>query len=164
MPDAPGTSGFAPTLYRAAGYMRTKARWLQGAQRSATMMAFLAVVALLVSPALALACCCDDAPPAIHSAVAAQNLHCHDAGAVAAHHATIRANCDCDSVLADATFVTSDNARFFAPIFAVVPAQTSPISFVADARRAHYAHFAARPRAPDRTSIRGRAPPALAQS
>ena len=143
--------------------MRTKAKWLQ----SATMMAFLAIVALFVSPALALACCCHDAPPAVAA------LHCHDesAAAPASHHvevgaqyAAIHDDCDCDSATTDAAFVASDNARFFAPLAVVVPAQKSLFSFVADARRAHPAHFAARPRLPDRTLFSGRAPPALAQS
>lgn len=140
--------------------MRTQAKWLQ----SATMMAFLAVVALFVSPALALACCCHGAPPAVHSAVIEQSAHCHDADAVAAKCASVRANCDCDSAVADVTLVASDNARFFAPIFVALPAQTPLFSFVADVRRASYAHFAARPRLPDHSFASGRAPPALALS
>jgi hypothetical protein len=152
--------------------MQTPAKWL----RSAAITALLAVLALFVSPAFAIGCCCGG--PAGHAALASPGTDgdscCDDdAGQVkaapehaATHCATVTKVCDCAAASADQPFVFSDNTHFphFVPAIAPVPRPGVFLAPIEDVRLAPYVCHAARPRSPSSPAAAGRAPPALALS
>lgn len=156
--------------------MQFQAKWL----RSATITALLAVMALFVSPAFALGCCCGG--PAVHAALtspapeAASHSCCADdevpTGKVAAatqavpHCSTIEKVCDCAEISADQPFVSSDNSHYphFVPVVAVLPEGQYFTAPRENVRLATYVCYAARPRSPSLFTAAGRAPPALALS
>lgn len=141
---------------------------------SATMMAFLAVVALFVSPVLAFGCCCHSAP---HSAVSispqtASHACCDEKKGAQkaenhAHHsqlcAVVTSVCDCDNGSQNRAFTALDSSVFqFSSALEASQNHKFEFAFVADVRRAAYFCADARPRSPDRTSAPGRAPPVFA--
>lgn len=153
--------------------MRSQAKWF----RSATMMAFLAVVALFVSPVLALACCCDSdtipqttrlvqSAPAPHGCCPSEAVSQPVTYPQTLACAEYSAPCGCHHELQNAPFTALDSQVFtaFLLVALALPSSAFEFSFTEDVRLAVFNHASARPRSPDINSASGRAPPALAPS
>ena len=159
--------------------MRHGTKWFS----SALTMAFLAIIALFVSPALAWSCCCNSQPPTasivasqkVQSRLAPMPSHCvrpccaHEDEAMtsvgaassrwAGHVTTIKAKCHCshDADIPTATSVSPYS--FSAPVALAMPLRAVVFSYAEDARTLPCFAVAARPRSPGRRSSCGRGPP-----
>lgn len=159
--------------------MKRDAKWFG----SALTMAFLAIVALFVSPALASNCCCY-APPAAkatfsssvrshHVAPAQSGDSCcederasvksaasHSQSDKISHVSCVKNRCACSHLDAP-VFVSSDSASHLLSFPAAIAPRVAPfaLSFEEDARLAPCFDAASRPRSPSWRSLSGRAPP-----
>lgn len=159
--------------------MRHGTKWFS----SALAMAFLALVALFISPALAWSCCCNSLPVSASAAtsqktqarLAALPPHCarpccaREEEKVASasvtapssvHHvAVVKAKCDCSHD--DSTPVVAGVAShsFSATVALAIPLRAFVFSFAEDARTLPCFAVAAQPRSPGLRFTCGRGPP-----
>ena len=184
-----GTPEIAKRWNRTPGYMELTWRKTMQPQAKwffpATAMAFLALVALFVSPVLALGCCCGSSLHPSVLSVASTSHHgagkaahgCCAEEEAAEHHAgnngatnqdcsVVKSVCSCDSAVNDQPFVAADSSVFssFAPVFATLPVSPFVFQCVKGVRLAPTTDHAVWPRSADRSAHSGRAPPALALS
>ncbi len=164
--------------------MQTTKRWFQ----TATMMAFLAIVALFVSPAFAWDCCCTSEKVVSYQStqstlrinavqVADKGNHSCCAEAMVATKTVANAQriselkdaaptcsaikpiCECDKN-APAVFALSDHSSSFQPVLLALIATPYTLSSpVESTRPAVYANVSARPRGPDIRARSSRGPP-----
>lgn len=161
--------------------MRHGTKWFS----SALAMAFLAIVALFISPALAWNCCCS-ALPAISSAQASRKIQSrlatipppcvrpccaheeeHTASVsappsshqLAAHVAVVKAKCNCSHDADTPTIAGVSSQSFSAPVAIAMPLGAIAFFYVEDVRTLPCFAVAARPRSPGQRSSCGRGPP-----
>ena len=182
-----GTSKRLGRSYRGKGYVQTfpladmkhGTKWFS----SALTMAFLAIVALFVSPALAWSCCCSsqsvassliasrkaDSRPStlpshcIRPCCAHEDERVTSVGAASSHRrdhvAVVKAKCHCSHDADTPAVIGVSSHSFFAHIALAMPIRALVVSSVEDVRTLPCFVGVTRPRSPGRRSSCGRGPP-----